>query len=163
MGSEMCIRDSNDNVFYSEQDLQDDSIFHIRPRGILKSTWSRHQFSVDFQGDFADHKKLGNEDYEDVVLALEGRIDIKRRTFLGLTAVKTRLHEARTSPDNTAGIAPNKFRYDNYKVSFEHTFNRLKMILSVDQSALDYKNNLCLLYTSPSPRDLSTSRMPSSA
>ena len=25
------------------------------------------------------------------------------------------------------------------------------------------KNNLCLLYTSPSPRDLSTSRMPSSA
>ena len=24
-------------------------------------------------------------------------------------------------------------------------------------------NNLCLLYTSPSPRDLSTSRMPSSA
>ena len=26
-----------------------------------------------------------------------------------------------------------------------------------------YKNNDCLLYTSPSPRDLSTSRMPSSA
>ena len=25
------------------------------------------------------------------------------------------------------------------------------------------KNNFCLLYTSPSPRDLSTSRMPSSA
>ena len=25
------------------------------------------------------------------------------------------------------------------------------------------KNNICLLYTSPSPRDLSTSRMPSSA
>ena len=27
----------------------------------------------------------------------------------------------------------------------------------------NYKNNGCLLYTSPSPRDLSTSRMPSSA
>ena len=26
-----------------------------------------------------------------------------------------------------------------------------------------YKSNICLLYTSPSPRDLSTSRMPSSA
>ena len=26
-----------------------------------------------------------------------------------------------------------------------------------------FKNNICLLYTSPSPRDLSTSRMPSSA
>ena len=28
---------------------------------------------------------------------------------------------------------------------------------------LDIKNKTCLLYTSPSPRDLSTSRMPSSA
>ena len=27
----------------------------------------------------------------------------------------------------------------------------------------DAKDNICLLYTSPSPRDLSTSRMPSSA
>ena len=27
----------------------------------------------------------------------------------------------------------------------------------------DYQECLCLLYTSPSPRDLSTSRMPSSA
>ena len=33
-------------------------------------------------------------------------------------------------------------------------------------TAVNYKNtriNICLLYTSPSPRDLSTSRMPSSA
>ena len=28
---------------------------------------------------------------------------------------------------------------------------------------LDADDNICLLYTSPSPRDLSTSRMPSSA
>ena len=27
----------------------------------------------------------------------------------------------------------------------------------------EHKDELCLLYTSPSPRDLSTSRMPSSA
>ena len=35
-----------------------------------------------------------------------------------------------------------------------------KTIFSESVSA---KNNNCLLYTSPSPRDLSTSRMPSSA
>ena len=28
---------------------------------------------------------------------------------------------------------------------------------------VDHSNEVCLLYTSPSPRDLSTSRMPSSA
>ena len=31
------------------------------------------------------------------------------------------------------------------------------------QPPVDSQGNLCLLYTSPSPRDLSTSRMPSSA
>ena len=35
-----------------------------------------------------------------------------------------------------------------------------KMLSAID---LDRKTNTCLLYTSPSPRDLSTSRMPSSA
>ena len=34
---------------------------------------------------------------------------------------------------------------------------------SDDSSEEEYANEGCLLYTSPSPRDLSTSRMPSSA
>ena len=32
-----------------------------------------------------------------------------------------------------------------------------------EQAIVDLEDYLCLLYTSPSPRDLSTSRMPSSA
>ena len=35
--------------------------------------------------------------------------------------------------------------------------------IKTKEISLDTKNNICLLYTSPSPRDLSTSRMPSSA
>ena len=35
--------------------------------------------------------------------------------------------------------------------------------LYVDNNRADIPANICLLYTSPSPRDLSTSRMPSSA
>ena len=42
-----------------------------------------------------------------------------------------------------------------------------KYVFKVESSARDIDNltlqNTCLLYTSPSPRDLSTSRMPSSA
>ena len=40
------------------------------------------------------------------------------------------------------------------------------LLLEVDSSALEKRrlqSKVCLLYTSPSPRDLSTSRMPSSA
>ena len=43
----------------------------------------------------------------------------------------------------------------------------LQSILTKDDeiiiSAMEHHSNICLLYTSPSPRDLSTSRMPSSA
>ena len=35
--------------------------------------------------------------------------------------------------------------------------------LSDNKATKNYSTNTCLLYTSPSPRDLSTSRMPSSA
>jgi len=37
------------------------------------------------------------------------------------------------------------------------------VVLAPVVSAYDARPNICLLYTSPSPRDLSTSRMPSSA
>ena len=35
--------------------------------------------------------------------------------------------------------------------------------LVIDKKIITGSNGVCLLYTSPSPRDLSTSRMPSSA
>ena len=41
-------------------------------------------------------------------------------------------------------------------------FNRVNTTLTVEQET-DVMSIVCLLYTSPSPRDLSTSRMPSSA
>ena len=51
--------------------------------------------------------------------------------------------------------------YDN-----ELTESELDLLLEEtkrDPGLLAKLNNYCLLYTSPSPRDLSTSRMPSSA
>ena len=38
-----------------------------------------------------------------------------------------------------------------------------KWVLKIGRNGLEHTLNCCLLYTSPSPRDLSTSRMPSSA
>ena len=43
----------------------------------------------------------------------------------------------------------------------DHVLDRFAIVLSADQSIDNAQS--CLLYTSPSPRDLSTSRMPSSA
>ena len=45
----------------------------------------------------------------------------------------------------------------NLKLSFDVNNNGTPIY------SLDYKNKVCLLYTSPSPRDRQKSRMPSSA
>ena len=44
----------------------------------------------------------------------------------------------------------------------EHLKNDIDKLSNVSQEVYDFFDD-CLLYTSPSPRDLSTSRMPSSA
>ena len=50
-------------------------------------------------------------------------------------------------------------------VGFRHWFSDLAISLGLNGyiQNKESKDEVCLLYTSPSPRDLSTSRMPSSA
>jgi hypothetical protein len=136
------VYENSDNVFYSEKDPAGDSVFHLRPWANLKSNWSRHQLNLNVKADLGRHSTLESEDYTDLVFALGGRIDIKRSTFLGFEAVKTRLHEERTSPDDAGGIEPNQFKYDNFNISLDHTFNRLQVIWKLNRSESDYDNNL---------------------
>ena len=63
--------------------------------------------------------------------------------------------------------------YDPNDVSLDSLFERIEISLSQMEikkeeikkiiSSISKTNNLCLLYTSPSPRDVEESRMPSSA
>ena len=52
-------------------------------------------------------------------------------------------------------------RINRYSIGMDDYFDRLGTLHETQTNYPPY--NLCLLYTSPSPRDLSTSRMPSSA
>ena len=57
-------------------------------------------------------------------------------------------------------------QFNQYKEEAENTFPEFAKRFAknlFDQINSDESPNTCLLYTSPSPRDLSTSRMPSSA
>ena len=49
------------------------------------------------------------------------------------------------------------------QVSIDTSYYAVKLTSKSAASIDTYNNTTCLLYTSPSPRDLSTSRMPSSA
>ena len=63
-------------------------------------------------------------------------------------------------------LAAQKARNSNRWAVAGFLFGPLGLIAAVgmpDRHQIVYLRYLCLLYTSPSPRDLSTSRMPSSA
>ena len=65
--------------------------------------------------------------------------------------------------DNFLGLASRSYDKTAEETSFVLNFNCSSM-QSTDELQIFYeKDYVCLLYTSPSPRDLSTSRMPSSA
>ena len=63
-----------------------------------------------------------------------------------------------------AGEKAEQERKKSYRQALEHRRSFLsRKLLAHKQDILNRFYNDCLLYTSPSPRDLSTSRMPSSA
>ena len=51
----------------------------------------------------------------------------------------------------------------NRGIGTEGIYHQISPFNLVDQHGLEVSQNICLLYTSPSPRDLKLSRMPSSA
>ena len=72
------------------------------------------------------------------------------------------------SGDNLHGKQPIKFYSEKITLTkvelLERQLSLGEKISNLDQKHKEWSKKLsCLLYTSPSPRDLSTSRMPSSA
>ena len=85
-------------------------------------------------------------------------IDLDR---VGMVLISNRVNAPITDYKNDSRTAslnedPTAFIYANKPVELENPGTSIKVLLA------GYVNS-CLLYTSPSPRDLSTSRMPSSA
>ena len=66
---------------------------------------------------------------------------------------------------NTDSVALKKLRNAEYQRKYRAKLTQQQLITLNSSKASTNRNryNTCLLYTSPSPRDLSTSRMPSSA
>ncbi|MCH7507805.1 MAG: outer membrane beta-barrel protein [Proteobacteria bacterium] len=132
----------NDNIFYLENEEISDSIIHVRPWASLRSDWSRHELNISVFADIGRYDDFGSEDYEDWVLNLDGRIDVKRGSSFNYKASYMQLHEDRSSPDDVGGIAPTQFIYSGFGVGYSHSFNRLTAALDFETIDTDYDNNI---------------------
>ena len=63
---------------------------------------------------------------------------------------------------NFSGLAK-QGEFDSLIIDFKENIPTAQVSQELADIKLKYEHQPCLLYTSPSPRDLSTSRMPSSA
>ena len=69
---------------------------------------------------------------------------------------------ATESTDQTMKVALLLYAFHPFQEDFYNTF-KAELGETIHVDVFFHHSNICLLYTSPSPRDLSTSRMPSSA
>ena len=139
-GVELAL-EHNDNIFYLENEEISDSIIHARPWARLGSDWSRHELNLSAYTDIGRYDDFGSEDYEDWVLNLEGRIDVKRGSDFNYKASYMQLHEDRSSPDDVGGIAPTQFSYSVVGAGYSHRFNHLTAALNFETIDTDYDNN----------------------
>ena len=94
---------------------------------------------------------------------LSPRIKISTQSIMSTSQSKSYLHAYKYNPD---GIATGYTQNNNHSLQINHSLSAKSFYEgNVFFSDTDYKNYLyaCLLYTSPSPRDATLSRMPSSA
>jgi hypothetical protein len=131
-----------DNAFYTEVGQQSDTIFHIRPYISMQSTWSRHSFNMRLAADFARYQDFTFRDYEDYFFIINGRVDVKTRSFLTYGLDYMRLHEDLSSRDSEQGVNPTVYTVTGGSLGYDHTFNRLSVGLHGNMQRLDFDDAL---------------------
>ena len=140
-GAEL-LYEHDDNI-YSLNTLEvSDSIMHALLWANLESDWSRHALNFHFKADIARYQDFRDENYEDWMLGLDGRIDVKRDSNFNYLASYLDTHEPRSSPDDVGGVTPTHFTVGAFNVGYLHTFNRLSAALNYDRADTDYDNNV---------------------
>jgi hypothetical protein len=131
-----------DNAFYSYDNEQSDTVFHIRPYITAQSTWSRHSLNLSLAADIAMYDDFGERDYEDYFLSVAGRIDVKNRSFFTYGLDYMDLHEGLNNRTSEQGVEPTRYSVFGGRLGYDHTFNRLSVGVGYSYNELDYDDVL---------------------
>ncbi|MDH3647619.1 MAG: outer membrane beta-barrel protein [Gammaproteobacteria bacterium] len=130
----------DDNLFADAVGKIDDSIIEYKPAIALESDWTSHWMRVGVDATFGRYADQSAEDYDDLAILAEGRLDITRSSRLKLTARRDSLHQHRYSPDDANGLTPTEFNQDSLAASYERSAGRLPVQLTGKLLSLDYQD-----------------------
>ncbi len=129
-----------DNVFYTQDDEQSDTVLHIRPYISAQSTWNRHSLNVSLAADVARYQDFGFRDYEDYFFGINGQIDVKNRSYFTYALDYMDLHEDLNSRISEQGLEPTRYSLSGGSLGYDHTFNRLSLGFKYTYESLDFDN-----------------------
>lgn len=134
----------SDNVFFTREDKQSDTIYHIRPYINAQSTWSRHSLNISLAADIARYHKYDFRNYEDYFLTVSGRVDVKNRSAFSYGAQYMHLHEGLDNRDSEQGFEPTRYDLYGANIGYDHTFNRLSLGAGIRWARMNFDNALAL-------------------
>jgi hypothetical protein len=129
------------NIFATQNRKQDDLITVIRPSLDLRSNWNNHMlnlFASGAVGLYADHT---SENYKDVRVGFDGRLDVQRNWYLYGGAQFNHMHEDRADPNATSFGKPNEYNLFSGNLGYYQKFNRLSIKLDGRMDDYAYTNN----------------------
>lgn len=132
---------SDSNIFYERSNTNDDLVYVSRPRVEAETTWTRHRLALavgldDFR--FQDSK---SEEHTDVYVEGEGRLEIRRGSYVTVGGGQSRRAEARSDPDSP-GAAAKPVRFENryaYIAGIQE-LGRARATLRLDREGFNYKD-----------------------
>ena len=133
----------NSNIFKQDEQVGevDSYIAHFKPGFKVKSDWNRHMLGLSVDTDIALYSTQGDaNDYEDIFLRLDGRIDVLRDSYLDASFTFDDTHEDRGSPDQRGGSTPTFYDRKAIDLAYSHKFNRVSINPTMNFSRYDYED-----------------------
>ncbi|ACJ01344.1 outer membrane beta-barrel protein [Rhodospirillum centenum] len=127
----------DDNIFASENEV-DDYILVASPSLRVRSNWNNHALNFQAGADVGRYQDNDQEDYEDYLVGLDGRIDIARGTTARADGSYARKHEERGSPNDAGGREPTEYDLVTLGAGFDRSLARLGFRLGGDYQSFNF-------------------------
>ena len=128
----------NDNIYATPSADVADTVTTVAEKMVIRSDWENHQLGTSVtntNGIYAGH---AGEDYDDLVVTGNGRLDLDRNDTLNADTSYSNLHEPRTSPDNTFGKTPTLYSLEQVHLGSFDSFNWLAVNLDAKAAKYEY-------------------------
>lgn len=128
----------DDNIFKTDNNKIDDYILSLKPGLSVNSQWSNHSLNLSAGADTAYYADNEDENYTDYNFAANGRVDVRRDSYVQAEASFSQNHEDRGSVDDANGEEPGENTVAKFGGSFFNRFNRVSIEPMFDISQFDY-------------------------